>query len=110
MLDRVSELCQRALIGRLEYCSLNKEEWVSWATQHWKPILTYVPTISLLANRWLVFVFLDDSDASRILDSLWTIGDGSLVLSQWHTNFDPVKERVTKRNLWVIMHALPFPL
>ena len=69
-----------------------------------------MPTISLLVNCWLVFVFLDDSDASCILDSLWTIGDGSLVLSRWHTNFDLVKERVTKQHLWVIMHALPFPL
>ena len=71
---------------------MDKEEWVAWATLNWKPILTYVPTISLLANRCLVFVFLDDFDANRILDSLWTIGNGSLVLSRWHTNFDPVKE------------------
>ena len=70
MIDRVSELCHCALIGRLEYCLMDKEEWVAWATLHWKPILTYVPTISLLANCWLVFIFLDDSDATRILDSL----------------------------------------
>ena len=43
---------------------MNKEEWVTWDTHHWKPILTYVPTISIMANRWLVFVFLEDSDAS----------------------------------------------
>ena len=109
MLDRISELCHRALIGHLEYCSMNKEEWVTWATQHWNPILTYVPTISLLANRWLVFVFLEDIDASRILNSLWTIGNDSLVLSRWHTNFDPIKERVIKRHLWVLLSALPFP-
>ena len=81
MLDRVSELCHHALIRHLEYCSMNKEEWVTWATHHWKAILTYVPTINLLANSWMVFVFLEDSGTSRILDSLWTIGNGSLVLS-----------------------------
>ena len=57
MLDRVPELCHRALIGQLEYCSINKEEWVSWAMTHWNPILNYTPTISLLANRWLVIIF-----------------------------------------------------
>ena len=54
MLDRVSKLCHRALIGRFEYYLMNKEEWVAWATLHWKPILTYVPTISLLAKISLV--------------------------------------------------------
>ena len=99
MLDRVSELCRRALIKHLEYCTMNKEEWVAWATTHWKPILNYVPTISLLANKLLVFVFIEDVDASRILNSLCTIENGSLVLSHWHSKFDPLKERVVKRNL-----------
>ena len=81
MMDRVTELCSRALIGSLEYFSLKKEEWVDWTTTHWKPILNYVSTISLLDNRWLVFVFIEDSDVIRILNSLWTIENGSLVLS-----------------------------
>ena len=89
---------------------MNKEEWVSWETTHWKPILNYTPTISLLANRWLVIVFIKDLDASRILNSLWTIGNGSLVLNRWHANFNPLKERVIKRHLWVLMSALPFSL
>ena len=67
------------------YCSLCKEEWVDWATIHWKPIIHYVPTISLLANRWLVFVVIKENDVIRILDSLWNIQKGSLVLSHWTT-------------------------
>ena len=70
MLDRVSNLCRRAVIGLLEYCSMNREEWVAWATMHWKSILNYVPTINLLANKWLVIVFLKDVDASHILNQL----------------------------------------
>ena len=81
MLDRISELCRRALISHLEYCNLTKEEWVSWATVNWKPILNCIPTISLLANKWLVIVFIDDKDATYILNSLWTIENDCLVLS-----------------------------
>ena len=92
------------------YCSLSKEEWVDSATIHWKPIIHYVPTISLLANRWLVFVFIKENDAIRILDSLWNIQKGSLVLSHWHTSFDPIKERVIKHHIWVLLPSLPFPL
>ena len=69
-LNRVGALCSRALVGRLEYFHMGKKDWIDWATQHWKPILTYVPTISLLAKGWLVFVFLEDEHASVILNSL----------------------------------------
>ena len=55
-MDKVETLCRRALIGRLEYCSLSKEEWVDWATIHWKPVINYVPTIILLANNCLMVV------------------------------------------------------
>ena len=68
-MERVGNLCSMDLIGRLEYCSMGKKEWLEWALQYWKPLLTYVPTISLLSNGWLVFVFLEDDHASRILEA-----------------------------------------
>ena len=69
-----------------------------------------MPSISLLANRWLVFVFIEASDASLILQNLWPVMDGSLVLNRWHLGFDPLTERVTIRHLWVLFPALPYPL
>ena len=109
-MDKVETLCRRVLISRLEYCSMSKEGWVDWATLHWTPLIHYAPSISLLENRWLVFVFIEESDASLILDKLWPILDGSLVLKKWHSGFDPLTERVTIRHLWVLLPALPFPL
>lgn len=79
-LDRVSTLCSRALIGRLEYCKMDKLSWVSWATENWKPLFDYVPTISLLSRGWIVFVFLDPIHCTRVLDRMWRAGKGSLVL------------------------------
>ena len=49
-LDRVEALCARALVGRLEYASMDKKDWFSWATENWKPFLSYVPAISLLVR------------------------------------------------------------
>ena len=109
-LDKVETLCRRALIGRLEYCTMSKEGWVDWATLHWKPLIHYVPSISLLANKWLVFVFIEESDASLILEKLWLVFDGSLVLKRWHSGFDPLTERVTIMHLWVLLPTLPFLL
>ena len=109
-MEWVDALCTKALIGRLEYCSMGEKDWIDWETTHWKPLLTYVPTISLLAQGWLVLVFLEAEPATLVLDSLWKIGKGSLVLNQWHVAFDPLRERVFKRHMWVILSALPFPL
>ena len=73
-------------------------------------IINYVPTISLLANNWVVIEFIDAVDASCILGNLWTVSKGSLVLSRWHFGFDPLTEKVTIRHLWVLLPAFPFPL
>ena len=70
----------------------------------------YVPTIRLLARGWIVFVFLEDVHASTVLNLLWRIGEGSLVLNRWHPHFDPLRERIKKRHLWVLLPSLPFPL
>ena len=69
-MERVEALCSRDLIGRLEYCHMGKKDWIAWAIEHWKPLLSYVPTINLLTKGWLVFVFLEDAHASAILESL----------------------------------------
>ena len=58
-MNKVEALCCRALIGHLEYCNMNKDEWIEWASLHWKSLIDYIPTISLLPNKWLFFVFLE---------------------------------------------------
>ena len=95
-LDRVEALCSRALIGRLEYATMDKKYWFAWATEHWKPFLSYVPAISLLVRGWIVFIFLEDAHATSVLNRLWRVGKGSLVLDRWHVHFDPAHERVRK--------------
>ena len=84
-MERVTSLCSRALVGRLEYAWMNKSAWVEWAIANWKPLIDYVPTISLLSRGWIVFVFLKEAHCTRILEGIWRMGDGSLVLDHWHT-------------------------
>ena len=109
-MDRVEALCKRALIGRLEYTRMGKNDWQLWASENWKPLFSYTPSISLLARGWIVIVFLEEAHALIVLNSFWRIREGSLVLDRWHIHFDPHRERVKKRHLWVILPGLPFPL
>ena len=83
---------------------------MDWANDYWKPLFNYIPTISLLSNGWIVFVFLEPEHCTQALEGIWRIGKGSLVLGRWHSNFDPLRERITKRHLWVLLPHLPFPL
>ena len=93
-LDRVEALCTRALIDRLEYTRMRKNDWQIWAAENWKPLFSYTPSISLLARGWIVIVFLEEAHALSVLNSLWRIREGSLVLDCWHIHFHPQKERV----------------
>ena len=79
-MDRVEALCSRAFISGLEYVSMDKKDWFAWATEHWKPFLSYVPAISLLVWDWIVLVFLEAAHATSVLNRLWRVGKGSLVL------------------------------
>ena len=69
-MDCVTSLCSRALVGRLEYRKMNKASCVSWASENWKPLFDYVPTISLLSNGWIVFVFLDAEHCTWVLEGI----------------------------------------
>ena len=109
-IDRVGELCSRALVGRLEYATLDKKQWFDWALEQWKPLIHYVPVISLLVKGWIVFVFLNEEHATTILNRPWRIGKGSLVLDRWNVQFDPARTRIKKRHLWALLPGLPFPL
>ena len=80
--DQVSSLCSHALVGRLEYCKMDKSSWISWALENWKPLFDYIPTISLLSRGWVVFVFLDPAHCTRVLEGVWRVGKGSLVLER----------------------------
>ena len=69
-------------MGRLEYVHMGKKDYMELAIAHWKLVLTYITTISFLSNGWIVFVFLEVEHAVVILDSLWRIRNGSLVLGR----------------------------
>ena len=69
-MDRVEALCTRALIGRLEYTRMGKNDWQIWAAENWKPLFSYIASINLLARGWIVIVFLEEAHALSILNSL----------------------------------------
>ena len=79
-MDMIEALCSRALIGRLEYTQMGKNDWKAWAAENWKPLFSYTPSINLLARGWIVIVFLEEAHAFSVLNSFWHIWEGSLVL------------------------------
>ena len=103
VMDNVQSLYCWALLRTLEYCRLKKDGWLDWISKNWNPLLNYTPTIGRLSNRWFVFLFLEDSCTMCNLECLYLIGKGSLVLSQWWVDFDPIQSRVSKRHLWLLL-------
>ena len=55
-------------------------------------------------------MFLEEAHALSVLNSLWRIREGYLVLDLWHVHFDPLREHIKKRHMWVLLPSLPFPL
>jgi hypothetical protein len=96
--DSVSlSLC--ALVGRISYKHLCHTELTDWMQTTWRPILSYVPEITYLTQGWLCFKFKTPEDSTSILERLWTLDGGSLMLKRWRIIFDPKQDYFRLRHL-----------
>jgi hypothetical protein len=107
--DSVSlSLC--ALVGQISYKDLCRSELTPWVHSTWWPLLGYDPKITHLTCGWLCFHFKSPEDSSYILEHLWTLDGGSLLLKLWWINFDPSLDYFIHRHLWVLLPGLPLHL
>jgi hypothetical protein len=106
-LDRVLGLAEKALVGKFFYARMSMRQLTEWMLSYWKPILGYCPRFSLLANHWLVFHFLSESDLLCILGSPWIFGKGVLMLKRWCPRFNPHLENFRKRSFWMLLPDFP---
>jgi hypothetical protein len=109
-LTEACNLALCALVGRLAYKEKCKQNVDAWITNHWKPILGYIPKIHLLQQGWLGFIFRNPEDSTLILDSFWPIDGGSLMLKRWRLGFNPSTEFFSHRHVWVLLPGLPLQL
>lgn len=96
-----------ALVGKFSYSVLAGMEIGAWIEENWCPVLGYSPPCVSLVNGWFRFSFRNEADATQILAGLWLCGKSSLVLKRWHDSFDPAKERLLFRHLWVLLPGFP---
>jgi len=59
---------------------------------------------------WFYFIFRTLEDAERVLQQVWVVNDGSLMLKCWHLVFNLEKENVRLRHLWVLLLGCPLAL
>lgn len=50
---------------------------------------------------------MSEEDRYHIEEHFWVFGKGSLVLSRWHSTFDPHGEKLARHHLWVILPHFP---
>jgi hypothetical protein len=106
-MDRVISLTEKALVGKLFYSRMNKNQLAEWILRFWKPILGYFPMFSLLSNHWMVFHFLSESDLLSILGSPWIFGRSILMLKRRYLGFNPLLEKFTKSIFWMLLPDFP---
>ena len=109
-MEKFLSLSVRSPVGSLEYFHMDKEGWIVWIAKMWKPLLDYTPTVSQLSNGWYAFLFLEEAYESRIINGIWFIDKGYLMLWRWWSRFDPYRSKVHKRHLWVLLLYLPLSL
>jgi hypothetical protein len=102
-----ASLAERGLVGRFGYGALGARDISVWMEENWSPILGYVLEVFVLIKGWYCFLFKDGGDAELILQSKWVVRAGSLMLKRWHTTFNPIKEKICFRHLWVLLPGCP---
>lgn len=93
----------RGLVGRFGYRRMSVKEVDRWVAECWGPILGYIPVVYILCKGWFFFMFKTEEDVIHILSMVWIVKSGSLMLKRWHVAFNPEKELIRFRHLWVLM-------
>jgi len=109
LLDSITlYLC--TLVGRLCYRHLCKTDLAVWVQNSWRPFLGYVPEISFLTRGWLSFHLCSPKDSTLILDWLWQLDDGNLMLKRRRISFDPSEDYFRLWHFLVLFPSLPLYL
>jgi hypothetical protein len=81
-----------------------------WVADRWGPVLGYTPIVYIICKGWYFFLYKSAEDTNRILNSVWIVKGGSLMLKRWHVAFNPEKELIRFRHLWVIIPGCPLAI
>jgi hypothetical protein len=77
----------RGLVGRFGYKSMVAKEIHRWVSDCWGPVLGYSPDAYILCKGWYCFMFKSLEDADQILNSVWIVKSGSLMLKRLARSF-----------------------
>lgn len=57
LIDHITSLQKRDLVGRWHFADLSEAEMRIWVDTKWKPMLGYMPTVVKLLCGWYVSIF-----------------------------------------------------
>jgi hypothetical protein len=97
----------RGLVGKFGYKAMEAKEIHNWVSECWGPVLSYIPEAYIFSKGWFCFLFQSPEDAEQILNKVWIVKNGSLMLKCWHVAFNPKKEIIRYRHLQVLMFGCP---
>ena len=81
--DLVEALSEMDLVGRFKYIKLSRSEILDWIHCKWKPFISNMSWVMMIANGWVVFHFMSKEDRKPTGGRLWVIGRRYLVLVRW---------------------------
>jgi len=76
-------------VGCFSYWVGSKTNIGRWMEKNWEPRLGYLLDTSFLPRGWFCLCFRNEKDANSILEGLWLVGEGSLMLKRWTHTFNP---------------------
>ena len=82
----------------------------AWVNKLWVPEVGYASSINLLINGWINFIFPEEEKLIKILGKVWLYNEGSLFLKRWLINFNPSREKQTRRHIWMLLPSFPLEL
>lgn len=78
-----------------------------WAEEIWGTLLKELPAIKVLARGWFSLHFHRVEYTEWILSQFWHIELAPVLLKRWDPLFDPEREQLGTRPIWVRFLGLP---
>lgn len=107
-MDDLEHTAAIMLVGKVRGRKYTTARLKHWTVEIWGGVLETLPDISLLTRGWFTLSFALLTQVDWVLNQYWHIEMHLVLLKRWSPLFDPNKENVGARPIW--MHLLGLPV
>ena len=103
------DIANTVLVGHVRGRTFSVKRLKQWVQEIWGGVFFDLPVVHVLPRGWFSLQFSKESYTNLVLGRCWHIEMALVLLKRWSPLFDPEREQLGARPIWVRLPGLPLP-